>query len=272
MTVRLTAAFAAGLLFASCGGSASSGSTGAPADLSDAVATGDVARVAALLDDGADPDVLDGNGLTPLMSAANRGDPEMVRVLVEGGADVGAAGMAGLTALHVAAAADAVDAAQTLLQLDADPHTRSDGGMNALDHAADAGALATIRLLSDHVPLDEPSEVVVQGHGAPRDIGPTPLALSVRAGRTEAVELLVELGADPDGASTAGHTPLLTAVFSDRSPEIVEILLDAGADPGVSIACDRGCSTAVSGTAHDAVEWAEALERNELVPVLDQGR
>lgn len=237
-------------------------------DLGEAVEEGDVARVTDLLDEGVDPERPVVLGLTPLMRAANRDDGEVATALLAGGADIDATGSGGLTALHVAARADAVDASSVLLQEGADPLTRSDSGMSTLDQAADAGALGVLRLLADHVDLDQPSEVVTQGHGHPRDRGPTPLSIAVRSGETEAVELLLDLGADVDGRSTSGHTPLLTAVFFDQPPSLVEVLLDAGADPGVRTACELGCSVG-SKDELTAAEWARELDRRGLVSLLE---
>jgi ankyrin repeat protein len=73
------------------------------------------------------------------------------------------------------------------------------------------------------------------------------------------------LGADVDARSAAGHTPLLVAVFSDQTPEMVEILLAGGADPSATARCDLGCS--VEGLLTVA-EWAVELDRVELSELL----
>lgn len=237
------------------------------ADLSEAVDSQDSSRVLDLVEQDVDLDQPVVFGLTPLMRAANRDYADIAEILIEGGADVSAPGMDGLTPAHIAARANSVETLEVLLGAGADPTVRSRSGMNALDHAARAGAVEALELLAGmgDLDVDEPSEVVTQGHGYPRNIGPTPLAIAVRAGQLEATRALLEKGADVNAPSTAGHTPLLVAVFSGQSVALVQVLLDAGADREVTADCALGCSSADGpDAALTAEEWAATLERTEL--------
>jgi cytohesin len=227
---------------------------------------GDGELAQTLLTAGADPDEPRTTGLTPLMRATIRDDAPMTQILIDGGADLDATDPAGLTAAHAAAQADAAASLEVLLDAGADPQARSNDGMGALHHAAELGSVEVIDLLATvGIDLDVRSEATTQGHGYPRDAGPTALSIAVRSGRMEAVQKLLALGPDVDATSQAGHTPLLVAVFSDQSPALVETLLSAGADPSVVARCERGCSAA----AGDAVAWAVELDRSELVPILE---
>jgi ankyrin repeat protein len=58
----------------------------------------------------------------------------------------------------------------------------------------------------------------------------TPLHLAVDRGDREAVEILLNSGADPNVKDLAGGTPLHWAVASGF-PDLVELLLERGADP-----------------------------------------
>jgi hypothetical protein len=73
-----------------------------PATLQSAVAQGDVAQAATLLDQGAVIDARDEAGRTPLMLAVTQGQLEVVRLLLARGADPNAADNAGHTPLQQA--------------------------------------------------------------------------------------------------------------------------------------------------------------------------
>jgi ankyrin repeat protein len=73
-----------------------------PATLQSAVAQGDVAQAAALLDQGAVIDARDEAGRTPLMLAVTQGQIEIVRLLLARGADPNTADNAGHTPLQQA--------------------------------------------------------------------------------------------------------------------------------------------------------------------------
>lgn len=243
------------------------------ADLSEAVADGDAHRVRELVDQGADLNEPIELGMTPLMRAANRGDERIATILIDAGADVNLPGMDDLTPLHIAARSDSVGVGELLIDHGADPAVRSASGMNALDQAAAGGSVEFVELLlwKTSLDVDAPSEAITQGHGYPRDLGPTPLGLAVREGRTETVSRLLDLGARVDAPSASAHTPLLLAIFFDQSAAVVQQLLDAGADPDATATCDAGCSTG-GGEPLNATEWAIALGREQLVPLLDSAR
>ncbi|HSJ34985.1 MAG TPA: ankyrin repeat domain-containing protein [Acidimicrobiia bacterium] len=237
--------------------------------MSEAIASGDRAGVGCLLENGTDPDEPNALGLTPLMQAAARDESGMVADLVSAGADLNATTGAGWTAIHIAARADAPGALAALQAAGADPRSRSTDGMSTLDHAADAGSVAVVEyLIGEGLDPDRRSAFITQGHGYPRSEGLTPLALAVRAGRREAVETLLRLGADVDATTSSGHTPLLIAVFSGQSPELVAALLDAGADPRTRAACIQACSVG-DADGLDALEWSRELGRNRLIPLLE---
>lgn len=248
------------------------GCSSSDADLSEAVAAGDLSRVRELVADAVtveEPVVL---GMTPLMRAVNRDSTDIAAVLLDAGARVDGIGADGLTPLHIAARADAADSMGLLLDEGADPGIRSSSGMNTLDHAASSGSTEAVGLLLTRTDLDvdAPSEAITQGHGYPRDQGPTPLGMAAREGHAETIAKLLEMGAAVDAPSASGHTPLLLAIFFDAPSEVAETLLAAGADPTATAKCDKGCSTG-GREPLTVVEWAEQLERTELLRLLVEG-
>jgi hypothetical protein len=87
-----------------------------PATLDSAVAKGDAAQAAALLDQGAVIDARDEAGRTPLMLAVTQDRLEMVRLLLARGADPNAADNAGHTPLQQATKRNLQDVAALLQQ------------------------------------------------------------------------------------------------------------------------------------------------------------
>ena len=85
-----------------------------------------------------------------------------------------------------------------------------------------------------------------------RDGGLTPLMWAARAGAIDAMQALLDAGADPDARDTRRHwTPLLHAIHRQH-PAAVRLLLDRGADPNVA-ATRRLTPPAVSPAPRNAV-------------------
>jgi ankyrin repeat protein len=266
-TIALAAVAIAAVLAVGIGLLVFRGNSGPTGDLSEAVKAGDADLVRAHLESGADPDEPRAFGLTPLMRAAIRDDVAIVALLLDAGADLNATAPEGLTAIHVAAQADAAASLEALVATGADMGATSSNGMNALHHAADLGSVGVIELIAAQgMDLDVRSEAVTQGHGHPRDRGASALGIAARAGQLEAVETLLALGAGVDTLSAAGHSPLLLAVFSGYSPEVVAVLLAEGADPRIEASCELGGCLGEPG---DALEWARRLNQQEMVPLLE---
>jgi hypothetical protein len=101
-----------------------------------AAADGDAALVAALLDDGADPNQGDIDGEAALHAAARGGHPDVIALLAEGGAELNARALYGSTPLHVAARAGHAAACEALLSAGAALDATDDFGCTALDDAA----------------------------------------------------------------------------------------------------------------------------------------
>ena len=162
----------------------------------------------------------------PIIDAARRGDAEAVGALLDRGADVNAAQGDGMTALHWAAERGHTAVAEPLISAAADVSAKTRiGSYTPLHLAARGGHGSMVHLL-----LEAGSDPAV----ATTNSGVTPLHLAAAAiGGADAVAALLAHGADPNALEwSAGQTPLMFAAGSDRA-EAVNMLLEGGADPGV---------------------------------------
>lgn len=101
---------------------------------------GDVARIRALLGEGADPTIADNSGETALYYAVGGAEDEAkaaecVTILAKGGADVNAAQNAGWSPLHQACSLRRDKVVEVLLRLGADPNLQDNTGMTPLHFA-----------------------------------------------------------------------------------------------------------------------------------------
>lgn len=175
--------------------------------LLDAARAGDMARVHALVDDGAD---INAQGdyehgmmapMTALMHAAGEGHEACVRALVdELGADVNMPNFYGYTALMYAAQEGQEACARALIELGADIDTMGSdemvnehgcGNLTALMHAA-TNPLVDLVTFSTYI-----NKAVGESHEA-------------------CMRTLVELGADVNMANECGYTALMFAAMTGR--------------------------------------------------------
>lgn len=100
----------------------------------------DFVRVRELLAEGANPDVRDGDGRTPIFSAVLGGSVGVLGLLLEAGADVNAQDSEGWTALHFAAQENLPEMARVLIGRDADVNRRDGDGATPLWRAVQSSA------------------------------------------------------------------------------------------------------------------------------------
>jgi serine/threonine-protein phosphatase 6 regulatory ankyrin repeat subunit B len=123
-------------------------SKGAPPPLLvEAVRSGHAELSALLLDAGADPNMRDGRGGSPLYWAAATGQAAVVELLLARGADIHLATRSGETPLVVAAQNGHERVVQALLEHGANPRLRADDAL-ALEAARENGHTAVVRLLT----------------------------------------------------------------------------------------------------------------------------
>lgn len=124
---------------------------GAQEQLWDAAQSGDTTAVLAAIARGARVDSLDtrtaANGRRALNWAALGDHPAVIRILVKRGAQINLANVTGFTPLHHAAEAGSLAAARALIALGADPKLTNAGGLRAVDVATMRDKLAVAALL-----------------------------------------------------------------------------------------------------------------------------
>ncbi len=157
----------------------------------------------------------------------------------------------GATPLHLAAERGALDFTETLIQAGADVNAQDAYGQTPLDRAMHAGPLkpepaddvvallrrsgATVDLCTLASLGDVPGCKALIEAGEPVDSrdahGRTALFRAVRNNRPDAVSALLDLGADPNAASSDGQTPVAAVVtqalgalgqFIDADPGLLE--------------------------------------------------
>jgi ankyrin repeat protein len=193
--------------------------------LHDAVASGDVQQVEALVRQGAFIDARDMDGRTPLNLAVERENILIARYLIEHGAKVNLADYKNRSPLHSAAEKGNVDIARLLLDVGAttinDTTIAERGGFLGVWtplHLACAGGYTELA----GVLLDRGADIEARD-----GIQRTPLILSAGIGDVRVGELLLEHGADINAEAIRGYTALLWGA-RNRSEDFVDMLVRHG--------------------------------------------
>jgi uncharacterized protein len=198
--------------------------------VADAAMRGNRDAVRTLLQQGADVNGAQGDGMSALHWAADRGDAELTTMLVYGGANTGAVTRIGqYTPLHLAARSGNVDAVRALLTAGASVDARtSTTGVTPLHLAATAGSTPVVTAL-----LDAKADV----NAKENEWGQTPLIFAASLNRVDAVKALLARGADPNVTSKTvdlqKHIPLERA-SSQRLAKVLEAAAGKNGKPSPS--------------------------------------
>jgi len=164
--------------------------------------------------------------LAPLIAAVEARDLAGVRKALSDGASPETRGPDGKSALIRAAELGETEVAFALLKAGADPSLKSPAGNSLLHFVAAGGSIP----LAKHVlALKAPVDTISPQHAD------TALGLAVLSNRTEMVQLLLQHGANPNLGvsrdSLGRFAPPLSVAAQHGNPEIIDLLLGAGADP-----------------------------------------
>lgn len=213
-----------------------------------AAQSGKLDVVELLLQHGADANSKASDGSTALMVAAIQGNTAMIRTLISGGADVNVEGAEGAGVLHAAAQGGHSESVNLLLAFGADPNKKAfKEEETALFSASQSGDVPTMKAL-----VKAGADV-----NAASEAGVTPLHRAALNNRPNAVQYLLEAGADTR-AKTAreGYTALHVAVLGHAKTAIAA-LLEAGID------LDEPCRAGAT-----ALQIAESRGDHELAELL----
>jgi len=198
---------------------ASSAAMAADAPLADAAERQDRASVRRLLDERADVNQPQADGMTALHWATYHDDLELAARLIRAGADVKAANEYGVLPLPLACTNGNAELVELLLEAGADPSTTQRGGETVLMTAARTGKLAPVKAL-----LARGADV-----NAKERKGQTALMWAAAEGHADVVQALIDAGAEFRTPLASGFTPLMFAAREGRIA-VAQVLLKAGAD------------------------------------------
>ena len=166
--------------------------------------------------------------IAPYLDAVHRGDLEAVKQSLHQGVDVDARDSRGRTALLIATYRNHLEIADLLIDSGADVNARDDIKDTPYLYAGAEGRLEILRM------------TVAAGADltSVNRYGGTALIPAAHHGHVDTVKYLLTTEVDIDHVNYLGWTALLEAVIlgdgSETYQSIVELLLKAGADPGIA--------------------------------------
>ncbi|HEY1759074.1 MAG TPA: ankyrin repeat domain-containing protein [Bryobacteraceae bacterium] len=162
------------------------------ATLGESVQTGDRAAVEKLIQQHADVNAADAEGMTPLDLAVRAGDAKMTALLLQAGASAKTSTRDGITPLWLAVMNRNVEITDALLKAGADPNAALPDGETILMTAARAGNAAVAELL-----IKNGANVAAAGPA----FGETALMIAAMANHADVIEVLLKHGAEVNGRS-----------------------------------------------------------------------
>ena len=184
-----------------------------------------------LIDRGADVTAQNERGVAPLHLASQAGQVEVVGMLIDCGADMTAQNNYGETPLHLASGMGQLEVASLLIERGADVTAQSKEGKTPLHLASQTAQVEVMDML-----IECGADVAAKDND-----GMTPLHTTSKPNLSqlspqlyaEAARMLLNHGADVTVQDMHGRTPFdLASSGLEPTPEVVQVLLQHGANPG----------------------------------------
>ena len=183
---------------------------------------GNIDGIKVLLEAGADPNIADVNGYNCLHFVVFQGcSIDVLQTIIDHGVDVNATNKMGHTALMIASGKGNIDGANVLLKAGTDPSIGDANGNIWLHHSiiGDCKREVLQKIIYRNSQVNATNK---KGH--------TALMIACAKGNIDGINVLLEAGAGPNVTDTNGNTCLHISVFRGCSTEVLEALIDHGAD------------------------------------------
>ncbi|XP_030081539.1 protein phosphatase 1 regulatory subunit 12A isoform X11 [Drosophila hydei] len=245
--------------------------------------SGDKEEVVQLLDQGADINTANVDGLTALHQACIDDKLEMVEFLIEHGADINRQDNEGWTPLHATASCGFVSIACYLVEHNADVAAVNSDGDLALDLAIDVQHMPMINYMEKvvqelNIDVDQARRAEEQAmlKDAKRSdasevdrphpkTGATALHVAAAKGYTKVLRLLLAGGSNVDRQDNDGWTPLHAAAHWGQK-EAAEMLVESSADMDISNYAGQSCIDVADRKMVKFLEELRANKRNKRRP------
>ncbi len=219
------------------------------------------AIVQQLLVHGANPNMRECSGMTPLIAACGQtGDPAIARQLLAAGANVNQTGRRGITALMYASETMPAELVNELVLKGASVNATDDYGNTAFVRAARKGNLKNMKVLLQHgARIDDGKLDEYDSLHALQ----APLRGAIVRGDLKVVEFLLAHGSDANARHRHGVTLLMYAAQHGKV-DVAKLLITHGANVSAKADCDYD-NTAIKLAEHSCLPC-----RQEMIELLRQ--
>lgn len=242
--------------------------------------SGNYSMVKVLLENKANPNYSNANGVTSLMYAADNGYYDIVKLLIEFGADVNKKPWDGNSAIFAAVRNNYDSIAELLIKHNANINDKNNRDVTPLHYAAGLGyPFLTELLIYNGAKINEKDKY-----------GNTPLMASVFAGAKNVTEILIGSGANVNISDSNGNSPLMVAAqFNDtllirklysagaelnaknlRQINALNIAIENNALDAFKMLLDLGISTELPQNSKSYFQLAKEKGCNEIASILNE--